>query len=154
VPLALGDSAVGAIAREVAVLHEGMARDRHVILEVRGEGRARCDPRKVKQVLINLVQNALDASPAGEAVVIEVTEAPGLARLAVLDRGSGLDPALASRVFEPGVTSKAGGSGLGLTVARAIARQHGGELRLEPRDGGGLRAELTLPAGATSGVAA
>jgi len=123
-------------------------------VEVRGAGRARCDPRKVKQVLINLVQNALDASPSGEAVEIEVQDGAESSRLSVLDRGAGLDPALGGRVFEPGVTSKAGGSGLGLTVARAIARQHGGELRLAERDGGGLRAELTLPSGASAGVAA
>jgi two-component system sensor histidine kinase HydH len=154
VPLALGSTDLGAIAREVAVLHEAMARDRGVALGVRGNGRARCDPRKVKQVLINLVQNALDASPSGEAVEIEVQDGAETARLAVLDRGAGLDPSLGGRVFEPGVTSKAAGSGLGLTVARAIARQHGGDLRLAPRDGGGLRAELTLPSGAAAVVAA
>jgi signal transduction histidine kinase len=154
VPLALGSTDLGAIAREVAVLHEGMARDRGVVVEVRGSGRARCDPRKVKQVLINLVQNALDASPSGEAVEIEVQDGAVSSRLSVLDRGAGLDPALGGRVFEPGVTTKAGGSGLGLTVARAIARQLGGELRLAERDGGGLRAELTLPSGAASEVAA
>jgi signal transduction histidine kinase len=154
VPLALGSTDVGAIAREVAMLHEGMARDLGVAVEVHGAGRARCDPRKVKQVLINLVQNALDASPPGHLVVIEVQDGAETARLAVLDRGPGLDPALGGRVFEPGVTTKAGGSGLGLTVARAIARQHGGDLRLAPREGGGLRAELTLPARAPAEVAA
>ncbi len=154
VPLALGSADVGAIAREVALLHEGMARDRGVSVEVQGDGRARCDPRKVKQVLINLVQNALDASPAGEAVVIDVQDGAETARVAVLDRGPGLDPSIGARVFEPGVTTKAGGSGIGLTVARAIARQHGGDLRLAPRDGGGLRAELSLPSGSATGVAA
>jgi signal transduction histidine kinase len=145
VPLALGAVDVGGLAREVAALHEGIARERGVDVAVRGEARARCDPRKVRQVLINLVQNALDASPHGETVEIEVRDGDGGARVSILDRGPGLDPSLGERVFEPGITTKAGGSGIGLTVARALARQHGGDLRLAPREGGGVAAELVLP---------
>jgi signal transduction histidine kinase len=156
VPLALGDSDVGALCREVAALHEGMARERAVELAVRaGVVPVRCDPRKAKQVLINLVQNALDASPAGGTVEVEAEPAPdGGARVRVLDRGRGIEPALAAAVFSPGVTSKAGGSGLGLTIARALARQQGGDVELAPRSGGGTAAVVTLPGRAAQGGAA
>ncbi len=148
VPLALGDTDVAGLCREVAALHEGMARDRAVHLVVEGTGvSTRCDPRKVKQVLINLVQNALDASGPGSEVrvVAERTEAGG-ALVRVLDRGTGVDPNLGERVFAPGVTTKSNGSGLGLTIARSLARQHGGDLLLRSRTGGGTEALLLLPA--------
>jgi len=157
VPLVLGRVDLGALCQEVAMLHEGMAQERGLSLSVRAGGAARCDARKVKQVLINLVQNAIDASPPGAEVEIEAGEAnDGLARVLVLDRGRGIDPALGDKVFEPGVTTKARGSGMGLSVARALARQHGGDLVLVERPGGGCSAELRLPAppGARPGEAA
>jgi signal transduction histidine kinase len=150
VPLALGDHDAGELCREVAALHEGLAHERGIELEVdaAAPAMARCDPRKVKQVLINLVQNALDASPAESVVVLHAAaEAGGGARVVVADRGRGLDPALGRQVFDPGVTTKAQGSGLGLTIARALARQHGGDLSLVSRPGGGTEAVLRLPGG-------
>jgi signal transduction histidine kinase len=146
VPLALGRVDLAGVAREVAALHEGLAHERGVQLELRvAPAVARCDPRKVKQLLINLVQNALEASPSGSRVEVETAAIAGLARAAVLDRGRGLDPGLGDRLFEAGVTTKDRGSGLGLPIARQLARQHGGELTLRPRDGGGTVAELVLP---------
>jgi two-component system sensor histidine kinase HydH len=147
VPLALGDAELGALCGEVAALHEGMARERDVGIVIRADGvSARCDPRKVKQILINLVQNALDASPARGVVELEAARgAEGMAHVRVLDRGRGVDPSLEDTLFSPGATTKPRGSGLGLTIARALARQHGGELVLAPRPGGGTAAELVLP---------
>jgi two-component system sensor histidine kinase HydH len=149
VPLALGTHDVGELCREVAALHEGLAHERSVEVEVEADrpAPARCDPRKVKQVLINLVQNALDASPEGAVVVLRAWPDDGGsgARVVVADRGLGLDPALGAQVFDPGITTKAQGSGLGLTIARALARQHGGDLTLAPRAGGGTEAVLRLP---------
>jgi signal transduction histidine kinase len=150
VPLALGDHDAGELCREVAALHEGLAHERGVEIEVDAPApaMARCDPRKVKQVLINLLQNALDASPAESVVVLRATHQPGGgARVVVADRGRGLDPGLGRQLFDPGVTTKAQGSGLGLTIARALARQHGGDLSLASRDGGGTEAVLLLPGG-------
>jgi signal transduction histidine kinase len=146
VPLALAESDAGAICREVAALHEGMAEERSLAIELRADpAPLRCDPRKVKQVVINLLQNALDASTAGDVVTIEAGPAGSSARIRVLDRGKGVDPSLGEAVFEPGVTSKPAGSGLGLTIARALARQHGGDVVLSGRDGGGSVAEVLLP---------
>jgi signal transduction histidine kinase len=108
-----------------------------VQLEVRGDAAsARCDPRKVRQVLANLVQDAVDDSPPGAAVEIEVAQAAGEARVRVLDRRRGLVPGQ-----EPPV------AGLALAVARALALQHGGDLARSARPGGGCAAELVLPAG-------
>jgi signal transduction histidine kinase len=128
-------------------MHEGMAHERGVEVAVRGaHAVARCDPRKVKQVLVNLVQNALDASRPGTVLEVEVRAEGDRAAVAVHDRGPGLDPAVAHRAFDPGVTSKESGFGLGLTIARALARQHGGDVELGARAGGGCSAVLTLPA--------
>ncbi|WP_163991437.1 sensor histidine kinase [Pyxidicoccus caerfyrddinensis] len=130
----------------VVALHEGLAREHEVTLTVVEEQavHAWCDTRKVKQVLINLVQNALDASPVGATVEL-VLLGGREARVEVRDRGAGLPESVRARLFEPGVTTKERGSGLGLALARGLVRQHGGELTLEDREGGGCVAALTLP---------
>jgi len=63
----------------------------------------------------------------------------------VRDRGQGLDPAVRARLFEPYVSTKRRGSGLGLSLVRDVATQHGGRVTLEERDGGGAVARFTLP---------
>jgi signal transduction histidine kinase len=145
VPLSVESTDLGALAADVAELHEGLARERKVGIDVRGQASASCDPRKVRQVLLNLVQNALDVSPAGSQLEIELLERDGKALVRVLDAGPGLDASVAGRLFEPGITTKPHGSGLGLVIARALARQHGGDLVLANREGGGCAAELSLP---------
>ncbi|MHA7632939.1 sensor histidine kinase [Corallococcus sp. M7] len=137
------------LCRQVAELHEGMAGERGVGLRV-AEGppvEAWCDARKVRQVLIDVVQNALDAAPRGTTVELQAWRTPeGDGRVEVRDRGPGLAAEVRERVFEPGITTKPHGSGLGLALSRALMRQHGGELSLRAREGGGCVAELSLPA--------
>ncbi|XXF78781.1 HAMP domain-containing sensor histidine kinase [Myxococcaceae bacterium GXIMD 01537] len=148
VPLTVSTVDLVALCGEALVLHEGLAGERGVRLERQGEAAvlAVCDPRKVKQTLMNLLHNAIEASPQGGRVTVEVTAtAAGDARVAVGDEGPGVPPELAARVFEAGVTTKARGSGLGLTVARALARQHGGDVMLTSGPRGGCVAELVLP---------
>jgi signal transduction histidine kinase len=148
VPLAVSAVDLAALCDEALVLHEGLAAERGVRLERIGSGpvMAACDSRKVKQVLMNLLHNALEASPPGSRVTVTVEPtASGDARVSIRDEGPGLAPEVAGRVFEAGVTTKARGSGLGLTVARALARQHGGEVTLEGGPQGGCVAQLVLP---------
>ncbi len=150
-PLAQDWVDLASLCRDVIALHEAPALERRASLRLeRAEALpVRCDRRKVKQILVNLVQNALAASPSGGAVVVEVHcgGAGGPQRVLVRDEGPGLPPELLEQVFSPGVTTKEGGSGLGLTVSRQLARQHGGELTLRPGEGGrGCVGELVLPA--------
>lgn len=145
VPLDLSPVPLSQLVEEIVALHEGQARERTITLrlDARPGVAVKADARKVKQVLINLVQNALDVTAVGGAVDLVVAPDGKGARVSVMDRGPGVTDE--ERAFEPGVTTKANGSGLGLTVSRLIARQHGGEVRLTSREGGGAVAELTLP---------
>lgn len=137
---------LAALCREVVAVHEGMALERKLTLTSHvPQVMLSCDPRKVEQILLNLVQNALEASPAGSMVELEASQQGGQIEVRVLDRGPGLNTEIVDRAFEPGVTSKPQGSGLGLTIARALARQHRGDLELQAREGGGCVAVLRLP---------
>jgi two-component system sensor histidine kinase HydH len=147
VPLSISEVDLVQLARDVALLHEGSALDRAVALKVEADERVwlRCDPRKVRQIAINLVQNALEATGDGSEVVLHVERTKDGAELRVIDQGRGIDGAIAERIFDAGVTSKEHGSGLGLAVARSLARQHGGELTLANVETGGCEATLALP---------
>jgi two-component system C4-dicarboxylate transport sensor histidine kinase DctB len=99
-----------------------------------------------EQVLINLLRNALDAvegCPRPE-VVVSAREADGVMHLTVSDNGTGVDPAVRETLFHPFETAKPGGLGLGLAIARDIAREYGGDLTLEAGKGPGATFRLKL----------
>lgn len=106
---------------------------------------AEADPGQVRAVLVNLLLNALDAMPQGGTLELALEGGPGGVRLAVLDTGTGIAPAVAGRLFTPFVSSKATGTGLGLSVCRRVAEQHGGTVTGGNRHGGGAEFVLTLP---------
>jgi signal transduction histidine kinase len=146
VPLELRPTALRPLAQEVLALHEGVAITRDVALELSDtDVVATCDPRKIRQILVNLVQNAIEASPARGVVRVALSTRGAEVSVDVDDQGRGLDPEVRSSLLEVGATTKPKGSGIGLAVARGLARQHEGELTLEDRQVGGCRARLVLP---------
>ena len=116
------------------------------------------DPGQMQQVLINLVLNALDATPPGG--VVEIGARPedsggraGVA-VAVRDTGPGIPNELKPRLFEPFFTTKPAGqgTGLGLAICRDIVRAHGGEIRVESQPGAGATFIVWIPAAAERGA--
>ncbi|MCU1282112.1 MAG: Sensor protein [bacterium] len=148
-PLAAELTDVQAVVAGVVRLHEGLARQKHLTLDMSQTERLDVlgDPHKMRQMLMHLLVNAIDASNRGGIIEVTARRESERVRIGVLDRGPGLDAQMLSRAVEPGVTTKEYGSGLGLTIARALAEQHGGSLRLRNRDDGGLAAEVELPLG-------
>jgi PAS domain S-box-containing protein len=108
------------------------------------------DPTALEQVLLNLLFNARDAMPAGGTVEIETSTdpgQPGTIRLVVSDTGHGMSPEILAKVSEPFFTTKASGSGLGLSVSYTIIREHGGTVHVRSEPGRGTTFTiLFLPA--------
>jgi len=103
----------------------------------------RVDPEKVKQVVINLLQNAIEAMPGGGVVTVESGLVDGRAVLVVRDTGPGLPEGL--DVFQLFVTTKAQGTGLGLSIAQQIVLEHGGEIAAASEAGKGATFTVSLP---------
>lgn len=104
------------------------------------------DRVRIEQILVNLLQNALDAvaDRANGRVTIDAVAAEGAVEIGVSDNGPGVDPGIGDTLFTPFTTSKPGGLGLGLAIARDIAREFGGDLHYAPLPDG-ARFTLTLP---------
>jgi signal transduction histidine kinase len=108
-------------------------------------------PTAVRAALSNLVENAVQAAPGGTAVEVDVFESQGDAVVTVRDRGPGIPPEIRDRLFEPHQTTRRGGAGMGLYLARQIVEEmHRGRLEIEDADGGGSIARIVLPAETSS----
>jgi signal transduction histidine kinase len=103
------------------------------------------DADRLQQVMVNLLDNALKATPPGSAVRFRVAAEAGEVRVTVKDGGPGLSPEVKARAFEPYFRGPGGGAGLGLTIAREIVAAHGGRIWLENRPEGGAEAGFALP---------
>jgi two-component system sensor histidine kinase HydH len=102
------------------------------------------DAGRMRQVLANLIGNALEAAPAGE-VTVSVEARDGTLVYRVRDRGPGLPAGDAARLFEPFHTTRAAGVGLGLAVAHRLVELHGGQLAARNHPGGGAELTVTIP---------
>ncbi|MFE8601784.1 ATP-binding protein [Archangium violaceum] len=103
--------------------------------------------QRLEQVFVNLITNAIDASPRGGQVELFAEEAGEQVRLRVVDQGHGIPPELAQRIFEPFFTTKqpGEGTGLGLALVSSIVREHGGTLEVDSRPGASTTFTVTLP---------
>jgi signal transduction histidine kinase len=123
------------------------------------------DEDQLRQVFVNLLANAMDASPEGSAIRITTERASlprstrahfgngggntnaqqRLARLIIADEGEGMDDETRARIFEPFFTTKKRGTGLGLAISKKIIEQHGGTIAVESAQGKGTRFIIDLP---------
>lgn len=139
------------VARQAAGILGVRARERDITIDAPRIGeslQATAEFRRVLQILLNLVGNAVRYSPAGSQVWIRLEDAPGRARVIVADQGPGLSAAEQARVFgkfERLGRSGDGGSGLGLYISRRLARAMGGDLSVESAPGQGARFLLDVP---------
>jgi signal transduction histidine kinase len=136
------------LLHEVATLVGGDAASGKVEIEVAASPdlpRGRLDRNYIKQALLNLILNAIQAMPDGGKLVLEAKAVGGNFIIAVTDTGTGIPEELLPRIFEPYFTTKGRGSGLGLAIARRIVEAHGGKLTAESEAGRGSRFEIAVP---------
>jgi signal transduction histidine kinase len=141
---------VAALAREVVALASNAARGSDVAVGYdgpSGEAVAWCDGPQMRQVLWNLVRNAIQASSAGSAVTVRVRTSDRQVTLSVDDQGPGIPVEAAMRIFDDFFTTRTHGAGIGLAVVRRIMEDHaatGARLAVDRAPGGGASFRVTL----------
>ncbi|MBI4611439.1 MAG: histidine kinase, partial [Candidatus Rokubacteria bacterium] len=151
--LALADYSLKDVIQTVLTAVEALAAEKKLALKVAvppdlPSGRG--DERRIAQVLLNLVGNAIKFTEAGE-VRVQATLADGAFLVAVADTGPGIAPADQAKIFEEfqqadsSSTRRKGGTGLGLSIARRIIELHGGRIWVESTPGQGSTFRFTLP---------
>jgi signal transduction histidine kinase len=146
----VGQCDVAEVAREVAALTRlGGEPSVHVNVRAHRPAHATIPPDAMKQVLLNLVQNAREAMPRGLVIEIDVSSSDGITSITVADNGPGVPPEIRASIFDPFFTARApaGGTGLGLFMVEGVVAAHGGTVQLvDETNRQGARFRITLPA--------
>jgi len=140
---------VGSVAREVAAAFADQARRGSVTLSSSAEGTTTidADPVRLREVLVNLVTNALRYTPAGGSVAIDVRGSGSGVEVTVRDTGTGIAPDAVGGIFDRfSKSTDSPGAGLGLAIAKGLVAAHGGTIRAESAPGQGTKIVFTLPA--------
>lgn len=146
-PLTLESVPLREVIDEAIAHYASRAAAANVKITVRGEtGETNLDPDRMTQVFQNLIENAIQHSPAAREVTIELTRSDGWLEASVRDEGSGFPPDELERCIEPFYTRRKGGTGLGLAIVNRIVIAHGGRLLLRNRPAGGAEVVIALPA--------
>ncbi len=136
------------IIESVVKLAGKQATKSHVEIEVKVNGDlplVMMDAEQMKQVLLNLILNGIDAMPYGGRLTISAIRSDGDLEIAVQDTGKGIDPAVRDNLFSPFVTTKARGTGLGLAIAHRLVSQHGGHITADGAGRSGAIFRIRLP---------
>ncbi|MBA3541297.1 MAG: sensor histidine kinase [Deltaproteobacteria bacterium] len=141
-----------AVAQDVLDVLAGRSEQANVTLALVGAATpAHGDPRRLKEALINLVSNAIEATPPGGRVELRLRApdgkqpAPGAITIEVRDTGRGISPEDLERLGTSFFTTRPNGTGLGVVLAQGVIAQHGGQLRYTSLIGTGTTATITLP---------
>jgi signal transduction histidine kinase len=139
---------LGRMLRDVAALVQPQCDRSGISLELDLEeplAALRCQPSHLQQVFLNLVLNAVQATPAGGRIRITTSRCTEGIAATVEDSGPGIPPGLGERIFEPFFTTRGEGTGLGLAIARRIVSGYGGSIEAKSRPEGGAAFRVTFP---------
>jgi two-component system sensor histidine kinase HydH len=139
---------VGDLLHELALLAEGEAKAARIAVQLAVPAPLPplvADRDQVKQVLLNLALNGIQAMAGGGALTLGAQAAGDTIRLTVSDTGPGIAPEVRARIFDPYFSTRRDGLGLGLTIARRIVEAHGGRIDVDSTPGRGARFTVTLP---------
>jgi signal transduction histidine kinase len=140
--------AIAALDQTLALLEGELAARKITVERFRGAGDSatvRLDPESLKQVYLNLLLNAADASPSGGTLEVRDRAEPGRYEVEITDHGRGIAPEMLARLGSPFLTTKAQGSGLGLFLTRRLVQSSGGELVIKSEVGSGTTCVVKLP---------
>lgn len=145
------DQNIAEVIDEIMPILHAHARETRseVVIRISPDDVACCDRVQLQQVVLNLTRNAMDAPANGVARKVEISGRPGPERyiMTISDNGPGVPVEMTDKLFEPLVSTKAGGMGLGLSICRTIVEAHGGAISLAPSRLGGAAFTFTLNAG-------
>jgi signal transduction histidine kinase len=136
---------LGQLVAEALVALSPRADTARVRLYTEGDATLEADPRRLREALLNLAANAIEATPPGGEVVVEVRPSGDDAEIVVRDTGRGMSAETLRRIGTPFFTTRDEGTGLGVVLARSVIVQHGGTLRYESAPGQGTSVRVTLP---------
>ncbi len=147
-PLVIATNDLGGMISYVAELSRARAAEHNLKIEVESPDKLDwdCDVNGLQQAMLNLVMNAIDASPPGETIRIVVRNSGSAVNIEVENSGPPITPGALEHIFEPFFTTKSAGTGLGLAIAKNIAQSHGGNLTLSCNGLPVVKFTLSLPA--------